>query len=61
MIEERILGKYSCEGCRRLAGRAKSALVAETWAPSLGNTSRENAFCGEGEVIANAAMCRKKR
>jgi hypothetical protein len=59
MTEERILGKFSCERCRRPSDGAGTLLVAKTWAPSLGNP-RGNALCGEGEVIANAPLCRKK-
>ena len=56
---ERILGKFLHQGGRRPSGAAETLLVAKTWAPSLGH-ARGNTLCGEGEVIANAALCRKK-
>jgi hypothetical protein len=59
MTEERILGKFSCEGGRRPSVGSESFLVAKTGAPLLGNSPRECALWG-GEVIANAPMCRKK-
>jgi len=57
IAEERILGKLSCERCRRPAVGSETLLVTKTGAP-LGNTPREYALWGE--VIANAQMCRKK-
>jgi hypothetical protein len=56
---ERILGKFSYAGGRRPSGAAESLLMTKTWALSLGNTPRECASWG-GEVIVNAALCRKK-
>jgi hypothetical protein len=35
--EERILGKFSCGGCRRPSVRPESLLVAKTQALSMGN------------------------
>jgi len=57
--EERILGKLFCPRRERPSQGAESSLVAKTEASSLGNTPRECASWG-GEVIANAALCRKK-
>jgi hypothetical protein len=57
--EERILGKNFRPTRERPSPGAKSALVTKTWAPLLGNTPREYALWG-GEVIADAALCRKK-
>ena len=54
MTEERILGNFSPPGCRRPSVGSEIALVTRTGAPL------ENTLCGEGEVIANAALCRKK-
>jgi hypothetical protein len=56
--EERILGKFFRPTREWPSPGAERALVTKTWALSgipLGNT-----LCGEGEVIANAALCRKK-
>jgi hypothetical protein len=57
--EGRILGKFFRPTREWPSPGAKSALVTKTWAPLLGNTPREYALWG-GEVIANAALCRKK-
>jgi hypothetical protein len=57
--EERILGKFFRARRERPSPGAESALVTKTWAPLSGNTPREFALWG-GEVIANAALCRKK-
>ena len=59
MTEEQMLGKFSYAVCRRPSVGSETSLVAKTGAPVLGNTPRECAL-GEGEVIANAALCRKK-
>jgi hypothetical protein len=58
MTEERILGKFPPPGCRRPSVGSETLFVARTGAPFLGNTPRQ--YGGEGEVIANAALCRKK-
>ena len=50
--EERILGKYSCEECRRPSVGSETLLVAKTGAPLLGNTPREYALW-EGGIIAD--------
>ena len=57
--EERILGKFFRPRRERPSPGAESALMAKTEAPSLRNTPRECASWG-GEVIVNAALCRKK-
>jgi hypothetical protein len=57
--EARILGKFFRPRREWPSPGAKSALVTKTWA-LLVNTPLGNALCGEGEVIANAALCRKK-
>ncbi len=46
--EERILGKFSCEGCRRPSGAAETLLVARSEAPVLWNTPGEYALWGGG-------------
>jgi hypothetical protein len=48
MSEERILGKFSCEGGRRPSDEAETLLVAKTWTPSLGKTPREYPLWGGG-------------
>ena len=56
--EERILGKFFRARRERPSPEAKSVLVTKTGPLSgipLGNT-----LCGEGEVIADAALCRTK-
>jgi hypothetical protein len=45
--EERILGKFSCEGCRRPSVGSESLLVAKTQALSMGNPPWDT-LCGEG-------------
>jgi hypothetical protein len=45
--EERILGKFSCAGCRRTSPGAESALVTKTRA-SFWNTPRECPLRGGG-------------
>jgi hypothetical protein len=52
MTEERILDTFSPPGCRRPSVGSESALVAKT------EGSPEGLSRGEGEVIANAALCR---
>ena len=59
MTEERILGKFFRPTREWPSPGAESALVTKTWPPLLG-IALGNALCGEGEVIANAALCRKK-
>ena len=54
--EEQILGKFSRPTREWPSPVAMSALVTKTWAP-LGNIPRQT-LCGEGEVIANAPLCR---
>jgi hypothetical protein len=56
--EERILGKFFRPTREWPSPGDKSALVTKTWSP-LG-IPLGNALCGEGEVIANAALCRKE-
>jgi hypothetical protein len=57
--EVRILGKFFRPTREWPSPGAENALVTKTWAPLLEN-SLGNALCGEGEVIANAPLCRKK-
>ena len=57
--EERILDKFLRPRRERPSQRAESALVTKTGAPQLRNTPKQYALWG-GEVIANAALCRKK-
>ena len=57
--EERILGKFFRPRREWPSPGAESALVTKTWAPLLG-ILLGNTLCGEGEVIADAALCRKK-
>jgi hypothetical protein len=45
--EERILDKFSCEGCRRPSVGSESLLVAKTQALSMGNPPWDT-LCGEG-------------
>jgi CxxC motif-containing protein (DUF1111 family) len=52
--EERILGKFSCEAGRRLAGRAESLRLARTQALFIGNFPWEYATRGGGGGIADA-------
>ncbi len=60
--EERIPGIFSPPRRERPTRRGESSLVTKTGVP-LKNALR-NALCGDqvgrGEVIANAALCRKK-
>ena len=46
--EERIPGKFSCEGCRRPSVGSESLLVAKTGAPLIGIPTREYALWGGG-------------
>ncbi len=52
--EERILGKFSPQGCRRPSVGSETLLVAKTWPPlgntpkPLGNTPKEYALWGGG-------------
>jgi len=48
MSEVRILGKFSCEGCRRPSVGSETLLVAKTW-PPLGNTPKEYPLWGGGD------------
>jgi hypothetical protein len=57
--EERILGKFFRPTRERPSPGAETLLVTKTGAPLLG-ILLGNTLCGEGEVIANAALCRKK-
>jgi hypothetical protein len=59
VTEGRILGKFFCPRREWPSPGAKSALVTKTGAPLLG-IPLGNTLCGEGEVIVNAALCRKK-
>ena len=45
---ERILGKFFCDGCRRLADRAETLLLAKTEGAPLENTAREYALWRQG-------------
>jgi hypothetical protein len=56
--EERDSGKFTGARRERPAAEAQNSLVTKTGAP-LGNIPGEYALWG-GEVIANAALCRKK-
>ena len=60
--EERILAKFSRPRRERPTRKRESSLVTKTGHP-LGNALR-NTLCadyvGRGEVITNAALCRKK-
>jgi hypothetical protein len=46
--EERILAKFSCEGCRRASVVSETLLVAKTGAPLIGIPTREYALWGGG-------------
>ena len=59
MTGQRILDKFLRPRREWPSPGAESALVTKTGAPSLRNTPRECASWG-GEVIINAALCRKK-
>ena len=60
--KERILRRFSPPRRERPTRRGETSLVTKTGVP-LGNALR-NTLCGDyvgrGEVIANAALCRKK-
>jgi hypothetical protein len=58
VIEGRDFGKFSRAIRERPSPGSESSLVTKTGHP-LGSTPREYALWG-GEVIANAALCRKK-
>ena len=47
--EERIPGKFSCEGCRRPSAGSETLLVAKTQALSMGNPPWDT-LCGEGGI-----------
>jgi len=48
MTEERILGKFSHQGCRWPSVGSETLFVARTGAPFLGNTLRQYALWGGG-------------
>jgi hypothetical protein len=52
ICEGRDFGKFTLAIRERPSPGAESALVTKTWSPLLEN--------GEGEVIADATLCRKK-